>query len=370
MEKSEKIKIVLTGGHAATTAISVVEEVLRRKLAWNIYWIGAQGAVEGKKVTTLESEVFPSLGVTLQTIKAGRLQRKFSVYTIPSLLRIPLGFIQAFWLLLRIKPKLVLSFGAFTAFPVVVSAYILGIPVVVHEQTIAAGRANRASAPFAKKIALAREQSERFFPRKKCVVVGNPILAEIAKVRPKTTLGNPPTVFITCGSRGSQIINEAVDGILERVLPSYLVIHQAGPIDYPRFLKRKKLLSGELSKNYRVENRIDPMKIADIYQETDIVIARAGANTVSEIIATRRPSILIPIPWSYLNEQTKNAQAAEKLGIARIIAQDALTPSSLLNTLEGVRQNWEGMFNSSLNKKSTDSLAAKGLVGLMEEVLG
>ena len=370
MEKSDKIKIVLTGGHAATTAISVVEEIGSRRLGWKVYWIGAEAAVEGKSVSTLESEVFPSLGVSLHSIKAGRLQRKFSIWTIPSLLKIPLGFVQAFWLLIRIKPKLVLSFGAFTAFPVVVSAYILGIPVVVHEQTITAGRANRASGFFAKKIALARSESERFFPRKKCVVVGNPILTQIAKIEPKRAMGNPPTVFITCGSRGSQTINEAVDGILERALPSYYIIHQTGPLDYPKFLKRKKLLPGELPKNYRVESRIDPMMIATIYRQADIVIARAGANTVSEIIATRRPSILIPIPWSYLNEQTKNAQAAEKLGIARIIAQDTLTPESLYKTLESVRENRDKMVKSCLNKKSMDRLASKKLVELVEGFLG
>ncbi len=370
MEKPEKIKIVLTGGHAGTTAISVVEEILRRKLGWKIFWIGAQGAVEGKKVATLESEVFPSLGVTLQPINAGRIQRKFSLYTIPSLFKIPLGFIQAFLLILRIKPKLVLSFGAFTAFPVVVSAYLLGIPVVVHEQTVAAGRANRASAPFAKKIALARKDSKRFFPRKKCVVVGNPILAEIAGIKPKTRLGDPPTVFITCGSRGSQIINEAVEKILERGLSAYRFIHQTGPLDYPKFLARKKALAESLSENYQVVSRIHPLKMAWVYKQADIVVARAGANTVSEIIATKRPSILIPIPWSYLDEQTKNAQEAERMGLARIVDQDALTPSTLLDALEKVRQNWERMVKISFNKKSPDALAAKSLVKLLEEILG
>jgi UDP-N-acetylglucosamine--N-acetylmuramyl-(pentapeptide) pyrophosphoryl-undecaprenol N-acetylglucosamine transferase len=370
MKKSEKIKIVFTGGHAATTAISVVEEILRRKLGWKVYWIGAKSSVEGQAVSTLESEVFPALGVTLHSIKAGRLQRKFSLWTIPSLLKIPLGFFQAFTLLFRIKPKLVLSFGAYTAFPVVVSAYILRIPVVVHEQTVAAGRANRASGVFARKVALARKESQRYFPRGKCVVVGNPILSEIAKIKPKRNMGSSPTVFITCGSRGSQRINEAVDGILERLLSSYRIIHQTGPIDYPNFLKRKKSLSGELSKNYVVESRIDPLKIATIYAQADMVIARAGANTVSEIVATGRPSVLIPIPWSYLNEQAKNAQAAQELGIAKIVTQDSLSPASLLEAIEEVRQDWESMVKNSLKKESPDTHASARLVELLEAVLG
>ena len=370
MKKSEKIRIVFTGGHAATTAISVVEEILRRGLNWKIFWIGAEAGVEGQAVSTLESEALPSLGVSLYSIKAGRLQRKFSFWTIPSLLKIPLGFFQAFALLIKIKPKLVLSFGAYTAFPVVVSAYILGIPVVVHEQTVAAGRANRASGFFARKIALARKESQKFFPGAKCVVVGNPILSDIAKIRPKRSIGEPPTVFITCGSRGSQIINDAVDGTLERLLPAYRIIHQTGPIDYPNFLKRKGSLSGELSENYIVESRIDPLKIATVYTQADIVIARAGANTVSEIITTRRPSILIPIPWSYLDEQTKNAQAAQKLGIAKIVTQDSLTPASLLEAVGEVRRDWEKMAGSSLKKENPDTQASARLVKLLEAVLG
>lgn len=370
MEKPEKIRIVLTGGHAATTAISVVQEIIRRRLSWKVDWIGAEGAVEGGSISTLESEVFPSLGVTIHSIKAGRLQRRFTIWTIPSLLKIPLGFFQAFGLLRRIKPKLVLSFGAYSAFPVVVAAYILRIPVILHEQTVAAGRANRASGFFAKKIALARRQSERFFPKKKCVVVGNPILAQIAEIEPKREMGNPPAVFITCGSRGSQIINEAVDGVLERLLPSYFIIHQTGPLDYQKFLKRKGLLSEELSRNYRVESRIDPMKIAAIYKQADIVIARAGANTVSEIMTTRRPSVLIPIPWTYLNEQSKNAQTAQKSGIARVIAQNNLTPASLIETLENVRKNWDSMVKTSQNIKSNDGLASKKVVDIAEGFLG
>jgi len=370
MKKSEKIKIVFTGGHAATTAISVVEEILRRNLNWKVYWIGAEAGVEGQAVPTLESEAFPSLGVTLYAIKAGRLQRKFSFWTIPSLLKIPLGFFQAFALLLKLRPKLVLSFGAYSAFPVVVSAYILGIPVVVHEQTVAAGRANRASGLFARKIALARKESERFFLRKKCVVVGNPILSDIARIKPKRSIGEPPTVFVTCGSRGSQTINEAVDGVLERLLSSYRIIHQTGPIDYPNFLKRKKNLSRDLSENYLVQSRVHPLKIAAIYSQADIIIARAGANTVSEIITTGRPSILIPIPWSYLDEQTKNAQAAQKLGIAKIVTQDSLTPASLFESVGEVRRDWEKMAGSSFKKENPDTQASARLVKLLEESLG
>jgi UDP-N-acetylglucosamine--N-acetylmuramyl-(pentapeptide) pyrophosphoryl-undecaprenol N-acetylglucosamine transferase len=370
MEKSEKINVVLTGGHAATTAIAVVEEIIRRKLDWKVYWLGAESAVEGKNLPTLESEVFPSLGVTQHVLKAGRLQRKFSRWTIPSLFKLPVGFFQAFWLLIRIKPKIVLSFGAYSAFPVVVCAFMLGIPVVVHEQTIAAGRANRASGPFARKIALARNQSQQFFPKKKCIVVGNPILTSIASIPAKKTLSEPPRVLISCGSRGSQIINKVLGESLERLLPNYRLAQVTGELDYPVFLKLKKSLAPNLSKNYRVISRINPMDMAREYLRADMVIARAGANTVSEIMAVKRPAILIPIPWSYLNEQTKNAQEVEKLGLAEIISQEALTPARLIETLNKIRSNWSAMVGAAARTKSPDTQAAKKLIRLLEETLG
>lgn len=119
-QKKEKArKIVLTGGHAATTAVATVEEILRRRENWGLYWLGAKNAIEGKDVPTLDVEIFPKLSVSFNPIYAGRIQRKFSIWTIPSLLKIPVGFIQSLFLLKKIKPDLILSFGGFVSFPVV-----------------------------------------------------------------------------------------------------------------------------------------------------------------------------------------------------------------------------------------------------------
>jgi UDP-N-acetylglucosamine--N-acetylmuramyl-(pentapeptide) pyrophosphoryl-undecaprenol N-acetylglucosamine transferase len=159
-------KIVLTGGHAASTAVAVVEALQKDpKINWQIYWIGAASAMEGRRVPTLGMKVLPNLGVEVFTIKAGRLQRKFSRQTIPALARIPLGFLGALYLLLKLRPDVTFSFGGFAAFPVVLASWLLRIPVLIHEQTVAVGLANKISAPFAKQIAIARKESEQFFPK-------------------------------------------------------------------------------------------------------------------------------------------------------------------------------------------------------------
>ena len=140
--------ILLTGGHAATTGIAVVEEIRRRESlkGAEIYWIGSLTAIEGSKFSTIESRTFPRIGVNFIPIIAGKIQTKFTRHTIPSLLKIPVGFIQAFWLMLKIKPKVTLSFGGYSSFPVIFWSWIFRIPVILHEQTVVAGRASISSA--------------------------------------------------------------------------------------------------------------------------------------------------------------------------------------------------------------------------------
>lgn len=364
------IRIVLTGGHAATTALATLDEIVRRSGRWDIYWIGTKKAIEGKAVPTLESKIFSSKGIRSYSIIAGRIQVRFTFWTLSSIAKIPFGFIHALFLLLKIRPKIILSFGGFAAFPVVVAGFLLRIPVVIHEQTMAVGRANKYSSLFAKKIALAREESREYFPKEKCVVVGNPILTQIAEVKPKTEIGKPPTVFITGGSRGSQIMNELVVDVLEKLLKDFIVIHQVGFLDNRKIEKVKDSLAKELREKYEVYPMIDPMDLDGVYKRADVVISRAGANTVAEIVATKRPAILIPIPWSYQDEQAKNAEFAEKFGLAKVLNQEELTGDRLAEEITNLVDNWEEIITRTKNKKSPDIKAAKRLVDLLEETMG
>ncbi len=367
-DTAEKRKIVLTGGHAATTAISVVEQLLRKRgnFEWDIHWIGATKAIEGKSVPTLEYQIFPKLNVKFHPIIAGRIQKRFGIWTVPSLIKIPIGFIHALLILLEIRPKLIVSFGGFASFPVVTVGWILRIPIIIHEQTSTAGRANRYSSFFASKIALAREKSLRYFPKGKSKVIGNPLLSNIREILPKEKIGDPATILVTAGSRGSQRINSLIEPILEKLLRSYCVIHITGQLDFNKFSGKKVFLDKTLSKNYEIYSTVDPMQIGGLYKRSDIVIGRAGANTVSEIIATKRPSILIPIPWSYLDEQNKNAKYAEKMGIATIINQEEATPEALLIEVSTIKNKWNDMVRK-VTKDNPDIYASGKFVGLIEE---
>jgi len=369
IDDNHKTNIVLTGGHGATTAIAVVEEILSQKKNWKIYWIGVKNAIEGKKMSTLESVALPRLGVNFCAISTGRLQRRFTLWTIPSLLKIPLGFIQSFWYLVKLKPSVVVSFGGFASVPVIYSAKILRIPVILHEQTAVAGRASILAAKLASVIAISRENSLKYFPKAKCELTGNPLMQEITQIKPKVRLNKLPVIFITGGSRGSQSINSAVEPILRRLLSKYIVIHQSGGFDYLKFSTIKQQLPVALKKNYQIISRINPLEMAEIYKQSDVIVARAGANTVSEIIYIKRPAIFVPIPISYLDEQTQNAMFAANWGISFIIKQNKLTPNKLIERIDDICKNFNSIISEISRKVSPDADAATKFVNLISKFI-
>ena len=249
------------------------------------------------------------------------------------------------------------------------AAKILGIPVVLHEQTVTAGRASKFTSPMANKIALAREESLEFFPKNKSVVIGNPVMKEITEIRPKKELGYPPTIFITGGSRGAQRINEVVAESLIELLSRYIVYHQVGELDYRKVESIRSRLPRMFTSRYHAYSTLTPSEMAGIYKSSEIVIGRAGASTVAEIMVMKRPAVLIPLPISYLDEQTKNAEFAKKWGIAEIIPQKDLTRETLLNKISETVENYSEIMKHVSKKESIDAEASKKLVGILEEFI-
>jgi UDP-N-acetylglucosamine--N-acetylmuramyl-(pentapeptide) pyrophosphoryl-undecaprenol N-acetylglucosamine transferase len=361
MQKSRRT-IVMTGGHGVTTAVATLQELLKedKDRSWAIHWIG-----------TKENSLFPAdLGVHIYIVASGKLHRKFNKSTLLDLLKIPVGFWQSFNILQKIKPDLIVSYGGHTALPVVIIGFLKGIPSVLHEQTVAAGLANRLSANFVNKIAISRQESKEFFPRYKTIVTGNPVRAEILAVTQKKKLHSPPTLFIIGGSRGAHNINKAVEGCLLKLLGQYRVIHLTGQLDFEHHQAIKESLPANIANRYDVHSVIDARQMADTYTMCDIVVARAGANTVSEVMSIKVPAIFIPIPWVQHNEQHKNAKLAESSGIATILPQSSLTPKRLFHEIRRVTRSWQSIVNNAdVNATSIDREAAKNMVSLIKEYL-
>lgn len=365
----QKVKLLMTGGHAGGFAYAIVDEVVRRKLDWQLDWVGPRYAVEGSKVLTIEAKTMGKKGVTFHGIVAGKLQKRFTRHTLPSLLRVPLGFVHAAVLVGRIRPDVVLSFGGYAAVPVVIAAWLSRIPVVVHEQITGLGLANRLSAPFARKVLLAREEGLLFVKHSRKEVVGNPIRASIFKVRPKAKLGTPPRIFVFTGSRASQIINDTLSEILPQLLGTYTIDHLTGNLDYDKFVNVKKHLPANLRSSYTPLSFIDPDDVYKYYAKSDIVIARAGANTIAELLLVKRPAIVIPFPYINFDEQTRNAVAAKRFGLARVLPQSELTPGKLLEEIEWVTNNWQSLVTKVKGKKSPDVDSAGKVVDVLVELV-
>ncbi len=354
------IRILLTGGHGATVGIAVVEAL--RKLVEpskiDISWIGTKRAKEGSEATTLEYKIYSNIGVEIYPIEAGKLQTKFTRYTILSMLKIPLGFVQALVALSKVRPQVVLSLGGFASFPVVFWAWFFRIPVILHEQTVVAGRASMTSAFFSRKIALARAQSQKFFPKDKTVVTGNPVMSSILSVSPISIPHSPSTILVMGGSRGSQFINDEIIKIMPELVNKFKIIHITGESDYEKY----KNLS---NKNYEVLSFVDPREIYKYYEKADLIISRSGANTVSEILATKRPAILVPLPRTFMGEQVKNAEYAKDFGLAKVMLETEVNSESLKSAIDTMFNNWQNIVSRVNQKDNPDKNAAEKVANLL-----
>ena len=356
------MKIVVTGGHL-TPALAVIEE-LRKIQDTEIIFLGRATATEGSKTPSAESIVIPNLGIRFFSISVGRLQRRPSIHTIPSLGQIPVGTLQSLAILSKERPHVIVSFGSSVAFPVVLAGWVLGIPTITHEQTMKAGLANKLIARFAKKIAVSWEKSMEDFPKNKTVLVGNPIRKEILDL--KKTRTAKPLIYITGGNQGAHKINEAVSDILEELLTKYEVVHQTGGNEIYKDYEKLKAASSQLPKKlqnrYLIEKWFNTEDTVSIFSKASLIVGRSGANTVSEVAALGVPAIFIPIPWASADEQTENARLLQEIGAAVILPQDRLTPKRLLNSIDHVIGDYK-MFKSNTKKarKFVDKDAAKKL---------
>lgn len=367
MSKSNR-NIVLTGGHARSTAYATICEIKKRKKDWKLHFIGSKTALEGTNIPTIEMETFPDMGVKFVPIFTGRVQRKFTIWTVPSLIKIPFGFIHAVYILLKLKPRIIISFGGYSAFPVVVIGWVLKIPIIIHEQTASVGRANKYSSFFASKIAISRRSSRPYFPKGKVVLTGNPVSAGALAVKPKEVIGKPPTILITGGQTGSVKINSVIEEILGKLLKEFKLIHQVGSFQYDKFAHLKESLPKRFKKRYEVYSVISPKSWPNYLEKADIIISRAGANIISEILVSKRPSVLIPLPSAYLDEQRKNAEFAQQFGIAEIIEQDHLSPEKLIRKIKSMKTKWNSVTNKVKRKESPDLKAVHVFVDLIEDI--
>lgn len=359
------LRILVTGGGSsghispALAVIAALNQLSQQSGHWQpefLYLGGKRG---------LEQKLVEAAGVPFVGVETGKLRRYFSLQNFTDMLRVPVGVAQSLAHVRRFKPDVVLATGGYVAVPPVIAAGTLGVPVLIHEQTVQVGLANRIAARFASKIGLASELSlEELSPqlKAKAIVVGNPLRpviwngdAEEAKCWARFDAQDDylPTLYVTGGSQGARVINRAVEAALPELLKFCRIIHQCGqqPVndeqDYDRLEKASTQLSPELRRRYFF-TRFVADEIKHVFALADLILGRAGAGTVNEVNALGKAAIYVPLVPTRGDEQTRNAKVSVDASAATIVLQSELSPANvspeeagkrLLHEVEGLITN-------------------------------
>lgn len=345
--KHRKTRVFFTGGGSGghvVPSLTLIGELRKNSPEVEIRYIGSY---EG-----IESNLVHARGVDYYAISSGKLRRYFSWENFTDFFKVIKGFFQTLFILLGHRFRrhcLVFSTGGFVSLPVVYAAKVLGIKVFIHEQTSRVGLANKLAAVVADKVYISFEDSRKFFPESKTVLSGYPIRAEILsnQQKPLKIKGRyldeekRPILFITGGGNGSKLINTLVRKHIEGLKEKYLIVHQVGKRYIESFLDLE-------DESYICLGFIGDEMI-ELLKRSSVIISRAGAGTVCELLALKKRSILIPLKIAQKNEQYWNAMEAVKKLNSQLIEEDEVNDLNLFELLE----DFESESSETLSWKST-----------------
>ena len=373
------MKIILagggTGGHTFPL-IAVARQIKKHSLnAIDFLYIGPKDKFA---YNFIKKE-----GIDVKFCNAGKIRRYGGFSNIMQnfidiVINIPIGIIQAFWIMFFEMPDLIFSKGGYGAFPVAIAGAMLGVPIVLHESDVVPGKVNRSISNFAGKIYVSFPENEtEFFPVKKMMWVGNPIREDILEGSPNQAQQifnlkyEKPTVLILGGSQGSTRINELIRQIGSQMLNFFEIIHQTGYEDYENTRSQMNaLVPEELKPEYHVYPFFDENEMKNAYAASDVIVARAGSGTIFEISAMGKPSILIPLPEAAQNHQLKNALVYAKLTESSIVIMEKnLTPNFFLAELKNIFQFKDiaklGQDARKFSKPNSAEIIAKDIINIL-----
>ncbi|MBO8191303.1 UDP-N-acetylglucosamine--N-acetylmuramyl-(pentapeptide) pyrophosphoryl-undecaprenol N-acetylglucosamine transferase [Streptomyces oryzae] len=323
-----------TGGHTypALTAVRTLQARLgAHGGTLDVLWIGTpQG---------LEAKVAPAEGIPFTTVATGKVRRSSNPLkllrpaNLRDMARVPLGVWQARRIIADFRPDVVLATGGYVAVPAGLAARMRKRPLVLHEQTVRLGLANRKLAGSAARIAVSSESTLPLLPqsvRSAAVVTGNPVRPEVLTGhadKAVAALGlhsfdrRLPTVYVTGGAQGAQQINDVVGQALPWLLQRANLVHQCGPANVESLRTQAAALPAELAGRYHLTGFVGP-ELPDILALADVVVSRSGAGTLAELTALGKPAVFVPLASSAGDEQAHNARHLEETGAAVALVGD------------------------------------------------
>lgn len=335
---ADTVRVVLTGGVSGghTFPLIAVSRALRERFPQGIefLFIGSKGK--------FESESMAAEGIPAQYVMTGKMRRYFSLQNFIDPFKVPIGILQSLWKLFVFMPDAVFAKGGSASVPVVVAAWIYRIPVVIHDSDAVAGRANRFLSRFATRIAIAYPSAHNFFPAEKTALTGNPVREEIlhgdaSRAASLFALSpEKPTLLVWGGSQGAAVLNEALLLILPSLLEKGVqVIHQTGSESYEAIVKAVTEYGVKIGESgYVVKDFLQPQEVADALALATLVLSRAGAGSISEIAAVKKPAILVPLASAANDEQRMNAYDIAQIGGAVVLEEANLGQHILLQKIE------------------------------------
>jgi UDP-N-acetylglucosamine--N-acetylmuramyl-(pentapeptide) pyrophosphoryl-undecaprenol N-acetylglucosamine transferase len=345
------MRIVFTGGGSAghvTPNLALIDQV--QSLAWDIAYIGSKGGIEKNLIHAKK--------VPYYAIQSGKLRRQLTWKNLLTPFQVLIGIVQSYLLCRRLRPNCLFSKGGFVAFPVVVGAWLNRIPVIVHESDFSPGLANRLSYPFAQTVCLTFSETARFFKdKKKLHITGTPLRKALfcgdaeRGISFCRLIKNKKVLLIIGGGLGAARINQQVRQVLPQLLKTFNVIHLCG---------KGKVDNSIVEEGYCQFDYIHD-ELPDLFAAATIVISRAGANSIYEILALEKPSILIPLGQASRGDQIHNAAYFAEKKLTYMLDETQMTNESFLKVIDEVDKN-----SPKIKKALQDFQAVNGVDAIVD----
>lgn len=349
-------KIVLTGGGTAghvTPNLALLPSL--RKEEFEIHYIGSYNGIERRLIE--------DAGVPYDGISSGKLRRYFDIKNFSDPLRVLKGYGQAKRLMKHYRPDIVFSKGGFVSVPVVLAAKHYKIPVIIHESDMTPGLANKICIPAAQKVCCNFPETLNYLPKDKAVLSGSPIRAELLTGDRLSGLqyaglsANRPVILVIGGSLGSVTVNHAVRSLLPKLLSQFQVIHICG---------KGNLDESLIGTSGYVQYEYVDKPLRHLFAAADLIISRAGANSICEILALRKPNILIPLSAAASRgDQILNANSFAKQGFSTVLEEEVLTSDTLYQAVSETYKKRLSFIEAM--EKSTLNNAVETIMGLIRQ---
>ena len=351
-------KIVLTGGGTAghvTPNIALLPRL--KELGYEISYIGSYEGIEKKLITDFD---IPYYGIA-----TGKFRRYLDIKNLTDPFRVIKGFGEARKYLKKINPDIIFSKGGFVSVPVIRAAATLHIPCIIHESDMTPGLANKLCIPVAEKVCCNFPETMSYLPKEKAVLTGSPIREELTKGDKVAALdmcgftANKPVILVIGGSLGAASINRAVRDALPKLLTDFQVVHICG---------KEKIDNMLLHTEGYIQFEYVKAELKDLFALADVVISRAGANSICELLALKKPNLLIPLPaGSSRGDQILNAKSFESQGYSKVLMEDDINNQLLVDTVHELYFNKRTYIDAMSNSHQQNAI--KTILSLIEETV-